>query len=192
MKQSEANSKSMPTIKFAAKLLRPKPESGKKAASWSFLIVPQKASDRLPSRGLVSVAGTMNGHEFAATLQPDGEGGHWLKVESKLSKAVGVEPGDRVEFVITPSTEEPEPEVPADVRKAINSDASSKAAWADITPKARRDWIHWITSGKKAETRIKRLATACDMLASGKRRPCCFDRSGMYSKSLSRPVAEDE
>ena len=34
-------------------------------------------------------------------------------------------------------------------------------------------------------------SSACDMLAKGKRRPCCFDRSGMYAKSLSCPVADD-
>ena len=37
-----------------------------------------------------------------------------------------------------------------------------------------------------------RIGKACDMLAKGKRRVCCFDRSGMYSKSMSCPVADDE
>ncbi|MBP6797828.1 MAG: YdeI/OmpD-associated family protein, partial [Luteimonas sp.] len=59
--------------------------------------------------------------------------------------------------------------------------------WEDITPVARRDWIHWVTSGKKAETRAKRIGTACDKLASGQRRACCFDRSGMYSKGNMGP-----
>src|SRR5690606_22387249 len=57
---------------------------------------------------------------------------------------------------------------------------------------ARRDWIAWITSGKKAETRAKRIGVACDKLASGQRRACCFDRSGMYSKSMSAPVAAEQ
>src|SRR5690606_40028950 len=57
---------------------------------------------------------------------------------------------------------------------------------------ARRDWIHWITSGKQAATRARRIATACDQLAAGKRRACCFDRSGMYSRSMSAPVAADQ
>jgi uncharacterized protein YdeI (YjbR/CyaY-like superfamily) len=87
---------------------------------------------------------------------------------------------------------EPEPEVPADLRKALASaPQKAKDAWSDVTPAARRDFIHWITSGKKAETRAKRIATACDLLANGKRRPCCFDRSGMFDKSLSCPVADD-
>ncbi|MDX1529484.1 MAG: YdeI/OmpD-associated family protein, partial [Gammaproteobacteria bacterium] len=51
--------------------------------------------------------------------------------------------------------------------------------------------IHWITSGKREDTRVRRIATACDMLASGKRRACCFDRSGMYSKAFSAPEAAE-
>lgn len=93
---------------------------------------------------------------------------------------------------MAPVMEEPEPTVPPDVRKALAAArASARATWFDITPVARRDWVAWITSGKRAETRRIRIEKACDMLAKGKRRPCCFDRSGMYDKSLACPVAED-
>jgi hypothetical protein len=50
--------------------------------------------------------------------------------------------------------------VPADLRNALAADPAAKATWSDITPVARRDWIAWITSGKKAETRGKRVAVA--------------------------------
>jgi hypothetical protein len=138
---------------------------------------------------MVSVEGSFGGRPFQATLQPDGEGGHWLKVDRRLQKSAGAKPGDAVELEIAPSSREPEPSVPPDLRKALAAaPAASKAAWSDITPAARRDWIHWITSPKKPETRARRVESACDMLAKGKRRPCCFDRSGMYDKSLSCPV----
>src|SRR4029077_3627435 len=39
---------------------------------------------------------------------------------------------------------------------------------------ARRDWIFSISSAKQPETRTRRIEKACDMLASGKRRLCCF------------------
>jgi hypothetical protein len=48
-----------------------------------------------------------------------------------------------------------------------------------------------MTSAKQQATRDRRIATACDMLAKGKRRACCFDRSGMFAKSLSCPIAEN-
>lgn len=183
--------KSASMIRFRATLLRPKATA--KVVSWTFLTLPRQASERLPSRGQVSVEGTMNGMALRATLEPDGQGGHWLKVDRKTREAAGVEAGDAVALEIAPVAEEPEPKVPPDVRKALASaPPKARQAWSDITPKARRDWIQWITSGKRAETRALRIGKACDMLANGKRRPCCFDRSGMYGKSLSCPVAEDE
>jgi len=178
-------------IRFAATLLSQR-RPGAKAVSWTFLTLPKEASARLPARGMVSVEGTLNRFAFRATLEPDGQGGHWLKVDRKLREAAGAAAGDVVTLEIAPVAEEPEPKVPADLRRALAA-APTKVqdVWSDITPLARRDWIQWITSGKRAETRVLRINKACDMLAKGKRRPCCFDRSGMYDKSLSRPVADD-
>ena len=184
----KAMTKTASKIRFTAKLLRP--ETTEKRASWTFLTLPSKASAQLPSRGMTAVEGTLNGVAFAAMLEPDGEKSHWLKVERKTREAAGANAGDIVTLEIAPAAEEPEPQVPANLRKALVAAApKARAVWQDITPMARRDWIHWITSAKQAETRERRLQTACSMLASGKRRPCCFDRSGFYSKSLSAPKA---
>ena len=176
-------------IAFKAKLQQP---AEPKAAPWLFLVLPTVASAKLPARGMVTVAGTLADVPFTATLQPDGTGSHWFKVERTLLDAAGVATGDTVALEIAAVDEEPEPELPPDIGKALADNPAAQATWQDITPLARRDWIHWITSGKKAETRVKRIATACDMLASGKRRACCFDRSGMYSKgNMGAPKALD-
>ncbi len=175
------------TIRFEARLLRP---AEPKNATWSFLVLPKAASAKLSTRSMVTVEGTLGGTPFQATLEPDGEGSHWLKVEAPLRDAAGVAVGAMVDLEIAPVVEEPEPRVPPDLRKALAAHAGALATWKDITPVARRDWIHWISSGKKAETRVKRIQVACDKLASGQRRACCFDRSGMFSKgSMGAPVA---
>ena len=127
---------------------------------------------------------------FQATLEPDGQKSHWLKVDRKLSEAAGAQAGDVITLEIAPAAEEPEPKVPADLRKALAVAAPRvRALWSDSTPNARRDWIHWIISAKQPETRARRIKNACSMLAAGKRRVCCFDRSGFYSKSFSAPKA---
>ena len=176
------------TIRFKAPLLRPA-EPAK--ATWTFLILPKGASDKLPTRSMTTVDGTLDGAPFQATLEPDGQGSHWLKVDKQLREAAGAKVGEEVALEISPVEEEPEPTMPADLRKALAAVPAAKAVWDDITPVARRDWIHWITSGKRAETRVRRIEVACDKLASGKRRACCFDRSGMYSKSFAAPQAAD-
>lgn len=175
------------TIRFKARLLRP---ASPKDADWTFVVLPPAASARLPTRSMLSVDGSLEGRPFQATLQPDGQGSHWFKVPGALREAANVAAGQTVSLQMSPAAVEPEPEVPTDVRAALQAHPAALATWRDITPAARRDWVHWITSGKKAQTRVKRIATACDMLASGKRRACCFDRSGMYSRgNMGAPEA---
>jgi Bacteriocin-protection, YdeI or OmpD-Associated/Domain of unknown function (DUF1905) len=174
-------------IRFKAKLFRPAENT--KADSWTFLILPKNASAKLPSRGMTAIEGAINGFPFRATLEPDGQKSHWLKVDRKLRDAAGAEAGDVVTLEIAPAAAETGLKVPVDLRKALAAAPKAQAVWSDITPIARRDWIHWITSAKQAETRTRRIKNACSMLAAGKRRVCCFDRSGFYSKSLSAPKA---
>ncbi|WP_295841930.1 YdeI/OmpD-associated family protein [uncultured Xanthomonas sp.] len=174
-------------IRFQATLLRPATPPD---ASWCFLLLPAAASAALPTRGLASVEGRFAGHPFQATLQPDGQGGHWLQVEEALWAAAAVEVGTTVTLEIAPAAVEPEPVLPDDLARALAAHPPARAAWDTLTTVARRDGIFWIAAGKQAQTRVKRIASTCDMLAAGKRRVCCFDRSGMYSKAFAAPQAQ--
>ena len=64
--------------------------------------------------------------------------------------------------------------LPADLRTALSAHAVPYAAWCDITPLARNEFICWITSAKKPETRTRRITIALDKLTRGERRPCCW------------------
>jgi hypothetical protein len=177
-----------PAIRFKARLLRP---AADKRATWTFLVLPKAASAKLGTRASVAVAGKANGHPFRATLVPDGRGSHWLRLTRKQREGAGAKAGDAVVLEVARTGREPEARVPSDLRKALAAAPKAKALWADITPAARRDWIDWVTSAKMAETRVRRVAAACDMLAKGKRRICCFDRSGMYGGNFCAPEAAD-
>ena len=65
-------------------------------------------------------------------------------------------------------------DLPPDFRKALAADASARSLWAEITPLARNEWICWVTSPKKEETRRNRIAVGVDKMRSGMRRPCCW------------------
>ncbi len=64
-------------------------------------------------------------------------------------------------------------QLPADFGAAIASDAA-RGVWADITPLARNEWICWVTSAKKEETRKRRIVVGLDKMSKGMRRPCCW------------------
>lgn len=112
---------------------------------------------------MATIEGTRGGCAFSATLEPDGDGSHWLKVRRTLREAAGAGVGATVALEMAVVAKEPEPEVPAELDKALAKRPAAKATSFDITPVARRDWIHWISSGKQAATRERRIRTACDL-----------------------------
>ena len=165
----------MPTIRFEAKLYKPDPAA--KIGTWTLLTLPKSASDKLPSRGMTMVEGTINDVRFRAVLEPDGQGSHWFRVNKAMREAAGVDVGDTVTLEIEPTKVWPDPEVPTDVEKALSADPRARAQWLDITPMARWDWLNWMDAVKQPETRMVRPDKLLSMLKAGKRRPCCFNRT---------------
>ena len=165
----------MSTINFESKLF--------KIGSWTILRLPEKASAKLPSRGMTMVSGTLNDTPFKTLLEPDGHYGqgsrpsHWFRPDKKLLDDTKVAAGDTVRVSLEPTKEWIEPQVPEDLKKALASSTKAEALWKDITPIARWDWIRWIRAVKTPKTRQKHIEVALDKLNKGMRRPCCFNRN---------------
>jgi uncharacterized protein YdeI (YjbR/CyaY-like superfamily) len=64
--------------------------------------------------------------------------------------------------------------VPAEVRKLLLSSVALRNVWEGSTPLARNEWLCWIGSSKKSETRIRRIKIMQEKLLQGDRRPCCW------------------
>ncbi len=65
-------------------------------------------------------------------------------------------------------------EVPKDLYTALLSDESALERWEDLTPLARNEWICWVISTKKPETRTSHIDRTVTELMQGVRRPCCW------------------
>src|SRR3989344_322198 len=76
--------------------------------------------------------------------------------------------------------------VTPDLRRALVSDPAAIFAWENITPLARNEWICWIGSARRTETRSRRIKMAREELAEGKRRPCCWAGCAHRSKTDAR------
>jgi hypothetical protein len=168
----------MSTIRFEATPL--------KIGDWTILRLPENASAKLPSRGMTLVEGTINGFRSKIVLEPDGMGSHWFRVDSALREAAGIDAGGAVMMAVEPSKEWPEPEVPADLNKALASDPRANALWVKITPMARWDWLRWIRATNNRQTRSRRIEVALSKLKAGERRPCCFNRNLCTEPEVSK------
>src|SRR5439155_563055 len=123
----------------------------------AILRLPKAASGALPSRGLCLVEGTFDDRPFHTALEPDGAGGHWFEVSKAMLRTDTAIPGGDVAIAIAPMAVCPEPDVPADLARALEDDPDAQRLWMDITPLARWDWIRWIRSTRNPETRAIRI-----------------------------------
>lgn len=151
------------------------------------LRLPGTASRDLPSRGQVAVHGTINGTEFQTVLEPDGESGHWMRVDDRLQRAAGIRPGDTATLGIEVSRDWPEPSVPDDLATALAAAPQKiQNLWNEITPMARWEWVRWVNATRNPDTRRRRVEVSISKLGSGKRRPCCFNLSACTDPDLSK------
>ena len=169
----------MPTIRFDTTL--------DTIDEWTIVRLPEKASEKLPSRGQVAVQGTINGHGFQTVLEPDGDSGHWMRIDEEQQQTVALSAGDTVTLEIEPLKGWPEPNVPEDFETALAA-ASQKIQdiWKDITPMARWEWVRWVNATRNPDTRKRRVEVSISKMKSGKRRPCCFNLAACTDPYLSR------
>jgi uncharacterized protein YdeI (YjbR/CyaY-like superfamily) len=65
-------------------------------------------------------------------------------------------------------------DLPADLGDGLSGSDSALAAWLDITPLARNEFICWVEDAKQQATRERRIRRTREELEEGMRRPCCW------------------
>jgi uncharacterized protein YdeI (YjbR/CyaY-like superfamily) len=65
-------------------------------------------------------------------------------------------------------------DTPDALQTALNLDPELLARWNDLTSLARNEWICWMTSPKKQDTRDAHFTRLRGDILAGKRRPCCW------------------
>lgn len=138
--------------------------------------IPEGADNKLPSRGMVMINGTINGIYFEAELEPDGHGSHWFEPDDSLLQKLSIQPEDPLSFIVKPMKIWPAPKVPEDLQKALIT-SNLTNVFNRLTPRAQWEWIRWIRFTNNPKTRTRRIEVTCSKLTDGKKRPCCFDLS---------------
>jgi hypothetical protein len=168
-----------PTIRFDATLYT--------LDKSTVLRLPEKASRKLPSRGQVAVKGTIDGHRFQTVLEPDGNFGHWMKIDRELKASAGLSAGEDASLQIESVKEWPEPSVPQDLKAALAAAPQKiQDLWKEITPMARWEWVRWVNATANPDTRKRRVEVSISKMKNGKRRPCCFNLAACTDPNLSK------
>jgi uncharacterized protein YdeI (YjbR/CyaY-like superfamily) len=103
------------------------------------------------------------------SLMPNGDGTHYMVINQSVRNEAGATTGDIVRVSIEPDTEERTLDVPEDLRAALDRNEEAAVFFGKLSYSNRKEYIQWILSAKKEETRAKRIGQAIEMLVQGKK-----------------------
>lgn len=127
------------------------------------LEVPAEVVKALGSEKRPRVRITVNGHTWQSRIAI--MRGRYLIGFSKANRAAaGVDTGDTVEVEIEVDDEPPVFAEPEDLARALDADATARAAFDRLSPSGRRRHIHSVDGAKNPETRVRRIDKVLETL----------------------------
>ena len=135
---------------------------------WTFARIPEISQDRKAHFGWVKVKGTIDGFPISKYhLMPMGEGNLFLPVKMDIRKKIRKHEGDSVHIVLYPDKDPLE--IPEEMIICLRDDPAAFKFFKGLSESEKNNYIKWIYSAKKEETKINRLAKAINRLSSGKK-----------------------
>ena len=132
----------------------------------TYFTLPRRESVKFGVRGRVPVTGTINGYPFRSSIFPVGDGGHYMAVNRSVREGAGVAAGDRVKVMMETDTAPRTVAVPADLARAMSKSKTAKARFDKLSYTHRKEYVQWIESAKRSETRARRIAAVCARLTA--------------------------
>ena len=123
-----------------------------------FFTLPRKESVKFGVRGRVPVTGSLNGYGFRSSIFPTGDGAHFMAVNREVRTGAGVAVGDRVKVVMEVDTKPRTVELAPDIDRALSKSKSVRARFDKLSYTHRKEYVQWIESAKRTETRACRIA----------------------------------
>jgi len=147
---------------FKAILFRPEG-----VGTWTYLNIPLDVSSTFGTKSQVKVKGTINGYAFRSTALPMGDGTHYLVVGKDIRDQIHSTQGDSVSVVLELDLEERHVVIPDDLAQALAGNPQVKSVFENLSYSHQNEYVDWIQSAKKAETRQSRIEKALVLLGQG-------------------------
>ena len=153
----------MKTYKFKARI----EDAGGGGACVYF---PYDVEKEFGTRGRVPVKATFDGVPYSGSMIKYAVPQHMLGILKNICEQIGKAPGDIVEVTVEKDEAERTVEVPPEFEKLLKKE-KVWPAFNELSYTHKKEYIRWITSAKREETRASRLAKSVEMLRSGVKTP---------------------
>jgi hypothetical protein len=149
-------------LKFKTKLVSRGP-----GPAWTFLEVPLRVPEVFGHKGQIPVCATINGFTLRSSLKPRA-GVHILGIGKDILARANAAPGETVQVELALDDAPRTFEVPADFEAALRGAPAEQRTFAALSFSRKKEYVDWITSAKRIETRQSRIEKAIAMLEAGK------------------------
>ncbi|PIQ49509.1 MAG: antitermination protein NusB [Cytophagales bacterium CG12_big_fil_rev_8_21_14_0_65_40_12] len=132
--------------------------------------LPFNVEEEFGTKGQVKVRATFDGVEYRGSIANMGAG-HILILRNDVRQAIGKVVGDMVLVTVQKDTEERIVEVPDELQALLNINPKAEEFYNTLSYTNRKEYVRWITSAKKQETKDRRLEKSSEMLLGGIKTP---------------------
>jgi len=137
----------------------------------AFVSFPFNVEELYGTRSHVKVKATFDGYEYRGILANMGLGCHMIGVRQDVRKAIGKKVGDTVKVTVERDTEERMVEAPSELQKLFQKNPKLKVFFDSLSYTNRKEYVRWIVSAQRPETREKRLRQTREKLQKGRKNP---------------------
>jgi hypothetical protein len=138
---------------------------------WGFIEFPYDVQREFGTNGQVKVIADFDGYMYRGSLVKMGRDCHIIGITKPIRAAIGKNPGDAVHVIIMQDTEPRKAELPDDFKILLNENPEAEVFFKKLSYSHQKEYVQWIISAKKEETRQRRLKEAIVRLLKGVKEP---------------------
>lgn len=134
---------------------------------WTYVSIPNIPHAKRSAGGQVRVKGFIDTYEIKQyNLMPTADGNLFMPVKAEIRKKIGKREGDTVKIVLH---EDLSPlDIPPELLMCLEDEPDAYARFMKLTEGYQREFVAWINSAKRTETKIERIAKTVEIVRKGK------------------------
>ena len=133
---------------------------------WTYTVIEEITPDKREKFGWVKVKGFIDDFEIKNyRMMPLADGKLFLPVRAEIRKTIRKEAGDWIKVVLFKDNDPLE--IPDDFLQCLRDEPDAYKTFHGFKETDQKQYLDWIYSSRKEDTRVERIAKAIDRLAKG-------------------------
>lgn len=133
---------------------------------WTFIVIREITRSQRLKGGLIPIKGFIDDYALPKmNLMPMANGNMFMPIKAEIRKQLKKGEGDRVKLVLF--LDESPLEIPQELLECLRDEPAAHDTFYSLPEGEQKQYVTWIYSARKEETRVARMAEAITRLTRG-------------------------